>query len=149
MEIRPRDDRTGTGIRSEPAGLESQQVLSAYQVPGHHFNCIRTHHGATCTSPDVGEQGYDQQSLLRRVQEMNEKVTIHMPPIQILRVGPFALRLGRAEIDDERVVPGGRVRRHAVLAPKELANGSPSFGCKGLDRLLSVIGHVDALGGPG
>lgn len=109
---------------------------------------IGTDHGATPMHLDIAKQGDDQQPLLGRIKEMNEKVAVHMPPLQFLRVRPLACHLFGAEIHNEGVVPGGRVLRHARLASQQFADGSPGFRGKGLDRFLLVLGHMRAFGDP-
>jgi hypothetical protein len=69
-------------------------------VLGHLLDAIRTDHSATGMFLDIGKQWDDQQPLLRRIEEMDEKITIDMPSLQLRRMGPFPLGLLRAKIDN-------------------------------------------------
>lgn len=71
-----------------------------------------------------------------------------MPPLQLLRrhVLPFAL--DSAEIDDERVAPGGAVLGDAVLAAHQVADRVPRLGRELGHADAPVLGHVGALARP-
>jgi len=98
---------------------------------------------------DVREQRDDKQSLLRRVEEVDEKIAVDVPAIQLLGMSFLALVLLGAQIDDERVSPGLGRLGDSVFAADDLADGFVRLGRKIPDRHAVVRRHVRPLLGPG
>ena len=90
-----------------------------------------------------------QQRLLRTVQKMDEKITIHVPRLQVFGRHDLTLRLGAAQVHDEPVCPHLTPLGDPIFAAAQLANSLPRDGCN-LRRGDNVeLGHVVALRVPG
>ena len=104
--------------------------------------------GGAAVGHDVGEERDDQEGLLGRVEEVDEKVAVDVPAVQLLGRRLLALELGRARVDDEAVVPAVGLGRHALLAAAQLADGRPRSRRVLADLHLPVLGHVGAFADP-
>jgi len=110
---------------------------------------ISANHSAPRILLNVRKQRNHQQPLLRRVQEVRKEIPVDMPPSQVPRTRDLALELRRAQVHDERVVPGLRGVRDALLPADDLADCAPCFGREFRHSHAVALRHVCPFGRPG
>lgn len=116
-------------------------------MPRNDTNAIGANSGSSAAWSNIAKDRDDKERLLGGVEEVQKKVSVYMPFVQLPRAD-LALPLF-PETDDEAVMPHLRRVGYAIFATEELADCAPRFGRKFGDEDRGVRGHIRPFGVPG
>lgn len=79
--------------------------LDTHEVSGHVLDSIGADESAAATRLNLGEERDDKQTLLGRVEEVNEKVAVYVPATELVARNVSAFAFRGAEIDYQSIIP--------------------------------------------